>query len=140
MIIEYTLSIIKPSAVSNHDIGAIIHRIESNRMEIVALKMIQISKKAAEDFYHEHKGKSFYEPLTEYLSSGPVVVQVLKGDDVIKRYRDLMGATDPKNAMPGTLRYEFGKSIDDNAVHGSDSKQSAKFEINFFFQGEEIFS
>lgn len=130
---EQTLSIIKPDAVKAHHIGEIITRFEKNGLDIKEIKMVRLSKNQAEEFYEEHKGKSFYPNLIDYMSSGPVVVMVLDGSNAINKNRILMGATDPAKASKGTLRSDFGSSIENNAVHGSDSAESAKREISFFF-------
>ncbi|RME34223.1 MAG: nucleoside-diphosphate kinase [Gammaproteobacteria bacterium] len=141
MAIERTLSIIKPDAVAANHIGDIIAAIEGAGLRIVAAKMLRLSRQQAEEFYAEHRGKPFFESLVDFMTSGPVVVQVLEGEDAIARYRKLMGATDPRKAEPGTLRYRFARDNEDmamNAVHGSDSPASAEREIAFFFSDEEI--
>lgn len=130
---EQTLSIIKPDAVKAHHIGEVITRFEKNGLEIVDLKKVQLTKAQAEQFYAEHKDRPFYNDLVSYMTSGPVVVMVLDGDDAVAKNRALMGATDPSKADKGTLRSDFGTSIEHNAVHGSDSTDSAKREILFFF-------
>lgn len=130
---EQTLSIIKPDAVQAHHIGDVISRFETNGLTIAELKMTKLTKDQAENFYAEHKGRPFYPNLVEYMTSGPVVVMVLDGDSAVTKNRTLMGATDPKKADKGTLRADFGTSIEHNAVHGSDSIESAKREITFFF-------
>jgi nucleoside-diphosphate kinase len=135
---QQTLAIIKPDAVSKNLVGKIIERIEAEGIKIVAMKMIKMSKEQAKGFYHVHKGKPFYESLTDFMSSGPCVVMVLEGDDVINRYRRLMGTTDPAKAEPNTIRKEFGTDIEKNAVHGSDSPESAEFELRYFFSQLEI--
>lgn len=135
---EMTLSLIKPDAVADHRIGAIIQRFEKEGLNIVAMKQLHLTKSQVEQFYAEHKGKPFYENLTEYMSSGPIVALVLEGNNAIAKNRTLMGATDPKKAAPGTIRADFARSIDANAVHGSDSADSAKREIAFFFSSLEI--
>jgi nucleoside-diphosphate kinase len=137
---EQTLSIIKPDAVKSNQIGEIVARFEKNGLRISAVKMTQLTKPQAMQFYLEHKGKPFYEDLSQFMSSGPIVVLVLEGDDAIKKNRDLMGATDPSQAKPGTIRSDFAKSKQSNAVHGSDSVESAKREISFFFKPQEITS
>lgn len=137
---EQTLSMIKPDGVANHHIGDVISHFEKNGLRIAALKMIQLTKERAGDFYIEHKGRPFYTALTEFMSSGPVVVMVLEGKDAIAKNRKLMGATDPKEAAKGTIRKKFAKSKSQNTVHGSDSPESAKREIAFFFTPEEISS
>ncbi len=135
---ERTLAIIKPDAVSKKVVGKIIQRIEEEGIKIVAMKMIKMTKEQAKGFYHVHKEKPFFESLTDFMSSGPCIVMVLEGEDVIERYRRLMGETDSKKAKPGTIRREFGTDIEKNAVHGSDSKESADFEIRYFFSELEI--
>lgn len=136
---ERTLSIIKPDGVTKNLIGEIIHRIERSEIKVVAMKMIWMTKDQARGFYRVHKDKPFYESLTEFMSSGPCAVMVLEGESVIKRYRDLMGATDFREAKEGTIRREFATSVEKNVVHGSDSKESAIFEIGYFFSQLEIF-
>ena len=136
---ERTLSIIKPDGVIKNLIGEIIQRIEGSEIKVVAMKMIWMTKDQARGFYRVHKDKPFYESLTDFISSGPCVVMILEGKDTIKRYRDLMGATDFTEAKAGTIRREFATSVEKNAVHGSDSKESASFEIGYFFNQLEIF-
>jgi len=136
--IERTLAIIKPDAVSRNLIGTIIQRIEKEEIRIVAMKMIRMTKEQAKGFYYVHKDKPFYESLTDFMSSGPCVVMVLEGENVIERYRKLMGATDYRKAEPGTIRREYATDIEKNVVHGSDSKESAEFEIRYFFSELEI--
>ena len=138
MPVERTLSILKPDAVACNIIGEIIGRFEKAGLRIVAARMTRLSAADAAGFYAEHKGKPFYEKLLEYMSSGPVVVQVLEGRDAIAVNRRLMGATDPKKADPGTIRADFAQSLDANAVHGSDSPSSAAREIAYFFDDAEI--
>lgn len=135
---ERTLAIIKPDAVSRNLIGTIIQRIEQEGIKIVAMKMLKMTKEQAKGFYYVHKEKPFFESLTDFMSSGPCVVMVLEGKDVINRYRKLMGATDYRKAEPGTIRREFATDIEKNVVHGSDSKESAEFEIRYFFSELEI--
>lgn len=130
---EQTLSIIKPDAVKEHHIGEIISRFEKNGLNIANLKMTKLSKEKAGEFYAEHKERPFYSNLIEYMTSGPIVIMVLDGDNAIAKNRKLMGATDPAKAEQGTIRKDFGSSIEHNAVHGSDSIDSAKREITFFF-------
>ena len=137
---QQTLSIIKPDAVAANHIGEIIARFEKAGLHIAAIKMLTISKAKAQDFYAVHKNRPFFGELTDYMSSGPIVAIVLEGDNAIAKNRDIMGATDPKKAAPGTIRADFAKSIDQNAVHGSDSPETAREEIAFFFQPNEIFS
>ena len=138
MAIERTLSIIKPDAVGKNVIGKIISRFEDNQLTMVAGKLIHLSDEMASGFYAEHEGKPFFEDLKKFMASGPVFVQVLEGDNAVQKNRDLMGSTNPKEAMPGTIRADFANSIDANAVHGSDSTTSAKREIEYFFSPEEI--
>lgn len=130
---ERTLSIIKPDGVSKNLIGEVIKRIEDAGLKILAIKMIDMTKIQAKGFYKVHEGKSFYESVTDFMSSGPCVVMVLEGKDAINRYRTLMGATDYKEAKEGTIRREFATDIEKNIVHGSDSEDTAKFEIAYFF-------
>ena len=136
---ETTLSIVKPDGVENNVIGEVIKRYESSNLEVIALKMIHMSKKQAEGFYIVHKDRPFYSSLTDFLSSGPCVVMVLKGDNAISMVREIMGATNPEEAVEGTIRKDFATDIEKNTVHGSDSQESAKFEINYFFKSLEIF-
>ncbi len=133
MTIEQTLSIIKPDAVAKNVIGAIYDRFERKGLKIIAAKMLQLSRAQAEAFYGEHKERGFFNDLVNFMISGPVMVQVLRGDNAMQVHRDLMGATNPKEAAAGTIRADFAASIDANAVHGSDSVDSAKREIAFFF-------
>ncbi|EDM24516.1 nucleoside-diphosphate kinase [Caminibacter mediatlanticus] len=135
---EQTLSIIKPDAVAKNVIGKIIDRFESNGLRIAAMKKIKLTKEDAAKFYEVHKERPFFNDLCEYMSSGPVVVMVLEGENAVAKNRELMGATDPKEAKPGTIRADFAESIEANAVHGSDSLENAKKEIAFFFAGREI--
>ena len=135
---EKTLSIIKPDAVSKNIIGKIISRFEDNGLEIIAAKLIRLSDDEASGFYAEHQGKPFFNALKDFMSSGPVFVQVLQGENAISKNRELMGDTDPAKAEVGSIRSDFASSIDANAVHGSDSKESAEREINYFFFEEEI--
>ena len=139
MAIERTLSIIKPDAVAKNIIGEIYARFEKSGLQIVAAKMIRLTTDTAGGFYSEHAGKSFYDSLIEYMSSGPVCVQVLQGDNAVQMNRVLMGATDPKRADPGTIRADFAASLDANAVHGSDSPESASREIAYFFGPAALF-
>lgn len=138
MAVERTLSIIKPDAVAKNVIGQIYSRFEKNGLKIVAAKMLQLDKDSAGGFYKEHEGRPFFPALIEFMTSGPVVVQVLEGDNAVSRNRELMGATNPKEAMPGTIRADFAETIDANAVHGSDSAESAAREIAYFFKDSEI--
>lgn len=135
---EQTLSIIKPDAVKGNRIGKIVDRFETNGLKVGALKMVKLSPEKAAAFYKEHEGKPFFAELTQFMTSGPIVVMVLSGPDAIAKNRELMGATDFKKAAEGTLRKDFATSITENAVHGSDSKASAQREIDFFFTPEEI--
>ena len=135
---EKTLSIIKPDAVSKNIIGKIISRFEDNGLEIIAAKLIRLSDDEASDFYAEHQGKPFFNALKDFMTSGPVFIQVLQGENAISKNRELMGNTDPAKAEVGSIRSDFASSIDANAVHGSDSKESAEREINYFFVEEEI--
>ncbi|MFS1563073.1 MAG: nucleoside-diphosphate kinase [Candidatus Arsenophonus phytopathogenicus] len=138
MTIQRTFSIIKPNAVKKNAIGAIYGRFEQAGFEIIAAKMVHLSEEQAAGFYAEHQGKSFFAGLVEFMTSGPIMLQVLASDDAIQRYRDLMGATDPAKALPGTLRADYADSFTENAVHGSDSVASAEREIAFFFTDDEI--
>lgn len=135
---ERTLSIIKPDAVGKHHIGDIISKFEKSGLTIAAAKMKQLSKKEAEDFYAVHKERPFFHDLVRFMISGPVLIMVLEGAQAIAKNREIMGATDPKKATPGTIRASFATSIDENAVHGSDSPATAQTEISFFFKPEEI--
>jgi nucleoside-diphosphate kinase len=137
---EKTLSIIKPDATSRNLIGEIISRFEKNGLKVVASKMLQLSRDQAGGFYAEHEGKPFFDNLIDYMTSAPVLVQVLEGENAVMLNRSLMGATNPQEAEPGTIRADFAESIDANAVHGSDSLQSAEREIAYFFASEEICS
>jgi nucleoside-diphosphate kinase len=135
---EQTLSIIKPDAVAKGVIGKIIDRFESNGLRVAAIKKIQLSEEQAGKFYEVHKERPFFADLVEFMTSGPVVVSVLEGENAVAKNRELMGATNPKEAEPGTIRADFAESIDANAVHGSDSLENAKIEIAYFFAGCEI--
>ena len=138
MAVERTLSIIKPDAAGKNIIGKIYSRFETNELQIVASKMLRLSDAVAGGFYAEHKGRPFYPALIEFMTSGPVVVQVLEGEGAIAKNRELMGATNPEEAAEGTIRSDFATSIDANAVHGSDSPESAAREIAYFFASSEI--
>ena len=138
MAVERTLSIIKPDAVAKNVIGKIYSRFEDAGLKIVASKMQHLSQAKAEGFYAEHKERPFFKDLVEFMTSGPVVVQVLEGENAVVQHRDLMGATNPKEAAPGTIRADFATSIDANAVHGSDSPESAAREISYFFANDEL--
>jgi len=140
MAVEQTLSIIKPDAVAKNAIGQILARFEQAGLKIVAARMMSLSRQEAEGFYAVHKGRPFFNDLVDFMTSGPVVVQVLQGEDAIQKNRDLMGATDPRKAAKGTIRADFAQSIDANAVHGSDSPQTAASEIAYFFPTLEIYS
>ena len=140
MAIERTLSIIKPDAVAKNVIGQIEGRFEAAGLKIVAMKMLQLDDERAGGFYAEHKERPFYKDLVGFMTSGPVVVQVLEGENAIAKNRELMGATNPQEAAEGTIRADFAESIDANAVHGSDSSESAAREVAYFFQAAEICS
>jgi nucleoside-diphosphate kinase len=140
MAIERTLSIIKPDAVAKNVIGQIYARFEQAGLKIVAARMLHLSRAEAEAFYAVHRERPFFKPLVDFMVSGPVMVQVLEGENAIARNRDLMGATDPKKAAPGTIRADFADSIDANAVHGSDGVETARAEIAFFFPTMNIYS
>lgn len=133
MAIERTISIIKPDAVAKNVIGQIYSRFENAGLQIIAARMIHLSQEQAEGFYAVHKERPFFADLVSFMTSGPVVVQVLEGEDAVAKNRELMGATNPKEAAAGTIRADFAESIDENAVHGSDSLENAEIEINFFF-------
>jgi nucleoside-diphosphate kinase len=136
---ERTLSIVKPDGVQKHLIGEVIKRFEERGLKVIAVKMISLSKKEAEGFYAIHRGKPFFESLTAFMSSGPSVVMVLEGEEAISKTRELMGATDPKQAKEGTLRRQFAANIEKNVVHGSDAPETAAFEIKYFFNSLETF-
>lgn len=138
MAVERTLSIIKPDAVGANRIGEICARFEKAGLRIVAAKMLHLTRERAEGFYAVHRERPFFPALVEFMTSGPVLVQVLEGEDAIQRNRDVMGATNPAEAEPGTVRADFASSIDENAVHGSDAPDTAKTEIAFFFDEDEI--
>ena len=133
MSLERTLSIIKPDAVAGNHIGQILSRFEAAGLRIVAAKMARLSRAEAEKFYEVHAARPFYNDLVSFMCSGPVMIQVLEGENAILKHRDIMGATDPKKAEPGTIRADFAKSIDENAVHGSDAPETAAVEVAFFF-------
>jgi len=135
---QQTLSIIKPDAVKKNVIGKIVDRFESNGLRIAAMKKLQLSQADAEAFYAVHSERPFFKDLVEFMISGPVVVMVLEGENAVLKNRELMGATNPKEAEAGTIRADFADSIDANAVHGSDSLENAEIEINFFFAKREI--
>ena len=138
MVTERTFSIIKPDAVGRNLIGDIFHRFENAGLRIIAAKMLHLTREQAEGFYAEHKGKPFFDPLIKFMTSGPIMVQVLEGDDAIRRHREVIGATDPKKAQAGTIRDDYATSVDQNAVHGSDSVASSEREIAYFFSVDEI--
>ncbi len=140
MAIERTLSIIKPDAVAKNVIGKILSRFESNGLRVSAAKMVWLSAQQAGEFYAVHRERPFYADLVSFMSSGPVMIQVLEGEDAIAKNRLLMGATDPKKADVGTIRADFAQSIAANAVHGSDGPDTARFEIEFFFAGMSVYS
>ena len=140
MATQRTLSIIKPDAVAKNAIGDIISRFEKAGLQVVAAKMLRLDDDKAGGFYAEHKERPFFKDLVGFMTSGPVVVQVLEGEDAIAKNRDLMGATNPKEAAPGTIRADFAETIDANAVHGSDSPESAEREIAYFFEDSDICS
>jgi nucleoside-diphosphate kinase len=138
MAVERTFSIVKPDAVAKNVVGEIYSRFEKNGLSIVASKMLRLSREQAEGFYAEHKGRPFFPALIEFMTSGPVMVQVLEGDNAVLQNRGLMGATNPKEAEAGTIRADFAESIDANAVHGSDSTESAAREIAYFFAASDL--
>jgi nucleoside-diphosphate kinase len=138
MVKERTLSIIKPDGVKKNLIGEVLSRFEKAGLKIVGTRMIHLSKQQAEQFYEIHKERPFYASLVEYMTSGPVVVSALQGDNAVQKNRDIMGATDPKKAAPGTIRRDFADSIEANVVHGSDGPDTAKNEIEFFFKPTDL--
>lgn len=140
MAVERTLSIIKPDAVAKNVIGKIYSRFENNGLKLVAVRMVHLSRREAEGFYAVHRERPFFKDLVEFMSSAPVMVQVLEGEGAIQKNRDLMGATDPKKAEKGTIRADFADSIDANAVHGSDAPETAAVEIAYFFPALNIYS
>jgi nucleoside-diphosphate kinase len=140
MALERTLSIIKPDAVKKNAIGQILARFEAAGLRIVAARMMHLSRAEAEGFYAVHRSRPFFRDLVEFMTSGPVLVQVLEGEDAIVKNRELMGATDPKKAAKGTIRADFADSIDANAVHGSDAPDTARTEVAYFFPACEVFS
>ena len=135
---ERTLSIIKPDGVKKNIIGDVVGRFEKNGLKVAAMKMVSLSKAEAEGFYAVHRERPFFGSLTDFMSSGPVVLMVLSGENAIQKNRDLMGATDPKKAAPGTIRKDFADSIESNIVHGSDGAETAAFEIGYFFSALEV--
>jgi nucleoside-diphosphate kinase len=138
MAIERTLTIIKPDAVEAGHVGDIIKMFEANKLKIVAARLVRLSKKEAEGFYAVHRGKGFFESLTTFMSSGAAIPMVLEGDSAIARLREVMGATNPANAAPGTIRKLYAASIESNAVHGSDAPETAAYEIGYFFPGVDL--
>ena len=138
MAVERTLSIIKPDAVAKNVIGEIYRRFEQAGLKIVAARMLHLSREQAEAFYAVHKERPFYKDLVSFMTSGPVMVQVLEGENAVLHHRDVMGATNPANAAPGTIRADFADSVEENAVHGSDAADTARQEIAFFFEPNEI--
>ncbi len=138
MAIEQTLSILKPDAVGKNKIGAIIQRLEDSGLKIVAARMKHLTQREAEGFYAVHRERGFFADLVKFMTSGPVMVMALEGENAVQVYRDVMGATNPKNAAPGTIRADFADSIDENAAHGSDSQENAKNEISYFFRVTEM--
>ena len=138
MAVERTLSIVKPDAVAKNIIGEIYKRFEEAGLRIVAARMMHLKREQAEEFYDVHRGRPFYDDLCDFMSSGPIMVQVLEGEDAIARNREVMGATNPQEADPGTIRADFASTIDANAVHGSDAPETAEREVAFFFSEEEI--
>ena len=140
MAIERTLSIIKPDAVAKNVVGKIYQRFEDAGLKIIAARMTHLSAQEAGQFYAVHKARPFYKDLVDFMTSGPVMIQVLEGEDAIAKNRDLMGATNPKEAAAGTIRADFAESIDANAVHGSDAPETAAVEVSFFFPGMNVYS
>lgn len=138
MAVERTLSIIKPDAVAKNVIGGIYSRFEAAGLRIVAARMEHMTREEAEGFYAVHSARPFFKDLVSFMISGPVIIQVLEGEDAVAKHRDIMGATDPKKAAPGTIRADFADSIDENAVHGSDSLENAAREISYFFRITEL--
>lgn len=134
---EITLSIIKPNALKKNIIGKIISTFESKEIKIVALKLVRLKRSQCEEFYAEHRERPFFDDLVQFMCSGPILAMALRGAHVVQKNREIMGATDPKKALKGTLRAQFGESIQENAVHGSDSLKSAKRELDFFFSKED---
>jgi nucleoside-diphosphate kinase len=138
MALERTFSIIKPDAVAKNVIGAIYSRFEQAGLRIIAARMVQLTRAQAEGFYAVHKDRPFFKDLVNFMITGPVMMQVLEGENAIARHREIMGATDPQKAAPGTIRADFAKTVDENAVHGSDSPETAQAEIAYFFKPDEI--
>jgi nucleoside-diphosphate kinase len=137
---ERTLAIVKPDGVANGFIGEVIKRIENEKLRIVAMRMEHLTKKKAEGFYYIHKGKPFFNNLVDFMTSGPVVIMILEGENAIDKWRKLMGATDPKKADRGTIRRDMGSFIEKNVTHGSDAKDTASFETNYFFPPTEVYT
>ena len=138
MALERTFAIIKPDAVTAHQQGEILARIQKHGFKIVAIKSIRLTKEEAGGFYHVHKARPFFGELTDFMSSGKIIAMVLEADNAIAKWRDAMGATDPKKAAPGTIRHDLGTSIGTNCTHGSDAPETAAFEISYFFSGLEL--
>jgi len=138
MAVERTLSIIKPDAVAKNVIGEIYRRFEQAGLRIIGARMLRLSKEQAQAFYAVHKERPFYNDLVKFMTSGPVMVQVLEGDNAVARHREIMGATDPKKAAPGTIRADFANNVEENAVHGSDAADTARQEIAFFFEPGDL--
>ncbi|MDP1707924.1 MAG: nucleoside-diphosphate kinase [Gammaproteobacteria bacterium] len=138
MAVERTFSIIKPDAVAKNLIGAIYQRFEANGLRVIAARMQHLTRAQAEGFYAVHKERPFFSDLVSFMISGPVMLQALEGENAVLKHRELMGATDPKKAAPGTIRADFASTVDENAVHGSDSLENAAIEIGFFFKPDEI--
>ena len=138
MAMETTFSIIKPNAIKKKVIGAIINKFENNGLQIAAAKLIHLDRQKAEEFYSEHKERPFFGELVDFMTSGPIMIMALSGEDAISKNREIMGATDPKESKPGTIRAEFGDNVGKNAVHGSDSPESAQRELSLFFEKTEI--
>jgi nucleoside-diphosphate kinase len=136
--LQRTLAIVKPDAVNRNAVGDIISMIESKGFRLLGIRMLDITRKQAEGFYAVHAGKPFFESLTQFMSSGPIVVMALEREDAIKQWRDLMGATNPANATEGTVRRKWGANIENNAVHGSDAEDTARFELSYFFPGFDL--
>jgi len=138
MAVERTLSIVKPDAIAKNVIGAILQRFEQGGLRIVAARMVHLTQQQAEGFYAVHRERPFYQDLVHFMTSGPVLVQVLEGENAIVRHREIMGATNPKNAAPGTIRADFATNVEENAVHGSDAPETAVTEIAFFFAPQDL--
>lgn len=138
MSVENTFSIIKPNAIKKNAVGAIIKKFEDNGLKVAAAKLVRLEKSKCEEFYAEHKARPFFGELVSFMTSGPVLLMALRGENAIAKNREIMGATDPKKASPGTIRAEFGDNVGENAVHGSDSPESAKRELALFFEKHEL--